>query len=278
MKKILSKKVIIPIFMSILVFALVGCGKSDEDKQDKKKITIGVSVGPYNDLFNDGIRPILEKKGYEIEDVSFSEFIQSNIALTEGQIDFNLAQHTAYLNSFNSEKKSELVPIVHIPTVPAGIFSNKYNSIDELKNGAIVAIPKDPSNAGRAFNVLKKAGWIKLKEGIDPVKATINDVIDNPHNIDIRLMDSTQIPRAMDDIDFGVLPGSIVYEARIDPSKSLLAEDVISDLEITVVVDKKNKDTQWAKDIVEAYKSDEFKKYLEENNKNNYWQIPEDLK
>lgn len=278
MKKLVFKKVIISLSIGLLALGGVGCGKSNENTEDKKIINIGVSPGPYNDLFNDGIKPILEKNGYEVKSVEFSDLLQSEIALVEGNVDFNVAQHTAYANAFNKEKNTELTSIVHIPTVPAGIFSNKYNSTKEVKDGAIVAIPQDPSNAARAFNLLNKAGWIKLREGIDPVKATINDVIENPHKIDIRTMDSAQIPRALDDIDFAVLPGSVVYFSKIDASKSLLSENLVKDLEIAVVVDKKNVDTKWAKDIVAAYKSEDFKKYLEENNKNNYWTIPDDLK
>lgn len=274
----MKKKIISVLSIALVAFALTGCGKSNNGVENKKTITVGVSPGPYNDLFNDGVKPILEKKGYEVKAINFSDLLQSNIALTEGSIDFNVAQHTAYANAFNKEKNAGLVPIVHIPTVPAGIFSNKYKSIKELPENAIVAIPQDPSNAARAFNVLKKAGWINLKEGIDPVKASINDVEENPHNINIKTMDSSQIPRAMDDIDFAVLPGSVVYFSKINPERSLLSEDIIKDLEIAVVVDKKNEDTQWAKDIVAAYKSDEFKRYLSENNKDNYWSIPDELK
>ncbi|MGG7178201.1 MetQ/NlpA family ABC transporter substrate-binding protein [Clostridium paraputrificum] len=271
-------KVITVLCASTLAFGLVSCGKAEEGSNDKKVITIGVSPGPYNDLFDAGVKPILESKGYEVKAVTFSDLLLSEVALTEGQIDFNVAQHTAYANAYNKEKNAELVSIVHIPTVPAGIYSNKYTSIKDIKNGAKVAIPKDPSNAARAYNVLQKAGWIKLKEGIDPMSATLNEIVENPHNLDITLMESLQIPRAMDDIDFAILPGSVVYAAKVDASKSLLSETVIKDLEITAVVDKKNVDTKWAKDIVAAYKSEAFKKYLEENNKDNYWQIPDDLK
>ncbi|NRW92968.1 ABC-type metal ion transport system substrate-binding protein [Clostridium beijerinckii] len=91
-------------------------------------------------------------------------------------------------------------------------------------------------------------------------------------------MDSAQIPRALDDIDFAVLPGSMVYASKIDPSKSLLSEDVSKELQLQVVVDEKNKDSKWAKDIVEAYKSKDFKDYMAEHNKNNYWFIPDEIK
>ncbi|MBP2655116.1 MAG: metal transporter substrate-binding protein [Firmicutes bacterium] len=277
MKKLLTK-IVITLCIAVLAISMVGCGSSESNTSEKKILRIGVSPGPYNDLFNQAVKPILEKKGYEIKLVNFSDLLQSEVALTEGSIDFNVAQHTAYVDAFNKDKQAHLVPILHIPTVPAGIFSNKYGSIQDVKEGAKIAIPLDPSNAARAFALLQKAGWIKLKPGIDVTLATKNDIVENNHKLDITLMESAQIPRAMDDVDFAVLPGSIVYAAHIDAAKSLLTEDVAKKLELNVVVNQGNENSQWAQDIVAAYKSDEFKKYMSENNKNNYWVIPDELK
>lgn len=282
MKKNFLYKALIGLTIGALAIGMVGCGsaadKTDATNTEKKSITIGVSPGPYNELFDKAVKPILEKEGYEIKGVEFSDLLQSEVALTEGSVDFNVSQHTAYANNYNKEKNGDLVPIVHIPTVPAGLFSNKHNSLGEVKQGSKVAIPKDPSNAARAFRVLAKAGWIKLKENANPTTLTINDISENVYGIEILEMESTQIPRALDDLDYAVIPGSVVYSSKMDAEKSLLSEDVSKDLELVVVVSEKNKDSKWAKDIVAAYKSDEFKKYLEENNKNNYWFIPDELK
>lgn len=279
MKKGLFTKIVTIMSVGVLVLGVSGCGKSNSsDSNKKKELRVGVSAGPYNDLFNSAVKPILEKKGYTVKLVNFSNLLLSEVALTEDSIDLNVAQHTAYMNNFNKEKNAHLLSIVHIPTVPAGIFSNKFKSIKDVKDGAKIAIPKDPSNTARAYNLLQKAGWIKLKSGINPMSASKNDIIKNPHNLNITLMDSAQIPRAMNDIDFAVLPGSIVYSAHIDASKSLLSENIVKDLEITVVVNKGKENSVWAKAIVAAYKSDEFKKYMKEHNKNNYWVIPDELK
>ena len=110
------------------------------------------------------------------------------------------------------------------------------------------------------------------------MKATTEDIIENKHNLDIKPMNASQIPRALDDIDFGIIPGSLIHSAKVDKKKILLAEDVIRGVELVFAVDEKNKDAQWVEDIVEAYKSDEFKKYMQENNKDDYWHIPEELK
>ena len=283
MKKNLFTKIIIGLTAGTLMLGLVGCGSSASsdakaNTSEKKNIKIGISPGPYSELFTDAVKPILEKNGYTIEATNFSDLRQADVALTEGSIDLNVDQHTAYVTNFNKETNGKLTPITPIPTVPAGIFSNKHTSIKEVANGQKVAIPKDPSNTARAFRLLKKAGWVKIKEGANPTTLTLNDVSENTYNLDITLMESAQIPRALDDIDFAVLPGSIVYASKIDPSKSILAEDVSKELELTAVVDEKNKDSKWAKDVVAAYKSQEFKAYMAEHNKNNYWFIPEEIK
>jgi D-methionine transport system substrate-binding protein len=283
MKKNLFTKIIIGLTGGILILGLAGCGASSKAvsgsvSTEKKNIKIGISPGPYSELFTSAVKPILEKNGYTIEAINFSDLRQADVALTEGSIDLNVDQHTAYVNNFNKETNGKLVPITPIPTVPAGIFSNKHTSIDQVAKGQKVAIPKDPSNTARAFRLLKKAGWVKLKEDANPTTLTLNDVSENTYNLDITLMDSAQIPRALDDIDFAVLPGSIVYSSKIDPSKSLLAEDVSKELELTAVVDEKNKESKWAQDVISAYKSQEFKAYMAEHNKNNYWFIPEGLK
>ena len=267
--------------IGVLVLGSVGCGnakKSEETNKDKKELTIGVSPGPYNVLFDDAIKPILEKEGYTIKEIEFSDLLQSEVALTEGSVDFNVAQHTAYAENYNKENKGDLTPIVHIPTVPAGIFSENHKSLDDVKKGSKVAIPKDPSNAARAFRLLEKAGWIKLKKDANPTTLTTNDIEENVYGIEIIEMESSQIPRALQDLDFGILPGSVVYLASMDPEKSILSEDVSENLELVVVVSEKNKDSKWAKAIVDAYKSDEFKAYMDEHNKNNYWYIPEELR
>src|SRR5699024_287486 len=123
-----------------------------------------------------------------------------------------------------------------------------------------------------------KAELIKLDEDVELIKVTQNDILENKLNLDIQEMDSAQIPRALGDIDYGVIPGSIVYASGIDASESLLHEDILKELELVAVVDEANKDTNWEQAVVEAYQSDAFKEYLEEHNKDGYWFIPEELR
>lgn len=263
---------------ALFILVLAACGdKADSAGEDKTKLIIGTSPGPYSELFLEAIKPILEDKGYTIEDKDFTELLLADVALTEDAVDVNVDQHTAYMNNFNSEKDANLVALTPIPTVPAGVFPGRKASLDDIEDGDVIGIPQDPSNAARAYAVLQKAGLITLKEDVELVKVSAQDIVDNPHNLEITEMDSYQIPRALEDVDYGVIPGSIVYSSGLDAATSLISEDILKDLELVAVVDGKNKDTKWAKDIKVAYESDEFKAYLEENNKDGYWFIPEEL-
>ena len=273
----MKRKSLVIITLLSVFFLIIGCGKKTEGNKtnsgDKKVIKYGKASGPYTVLFEKAIIPILEKKGYKFEVVEFSDLLQNDTALNEGDIDVNVEQHTAYMNNFNDSQKGNLVALSPIPTVPAGIFSSKHKSLNELKDGAKIAIPSDASNAARGYNLLQKAGWIKLNENINVAKATQKDIKENTHKLEIVEMDSANIPRSLDDFDYAVIPGSIVYSAGINPSTVLLQEDILNHLLLQVVVKKGNENSNWAKAIVEDYHSDEFKKYMEQNNKG-LWFIP----
>jgi len=276
----LNKRKLLYVTASAFLFLfLVACGGNDDSAvEEKTTITVGTSPGPYSELFLEAIKPILEDEGYTIEDVDFTELLLADVALTEGSVDVNVDQHTAYMENYNEEKGANLTKITPVPTVPAGIFPGRKDSLDDIEAGDVVGIPQDPSNAARAYAVLQKAELITLKEDVELVKATGDDIEENPYDLEIKEMDSYQIPRALEDLDYGVIPGSIVDSSGLDAATSLLAEDILKDLELVAVVDEENKDTKWAQDIKAAYESDEFKAYMEEHNQDDYWFIPEELK
>lgn len=266
-------------FLTVALAALTACGNTqnaNSNASDKKELKYGKSQGPYTVLFEDAIKPILEEQGYTVTAVDFTELLLNDIALNEGEIDFNVEQHTAYANNFNESQKGNLVPISPIPTVPAALFSATNTSLDDIKDGAKIAVPNDAANTSRAYALLQKAGWIKLDPNVDLSQVKQSDIIENPYNIQFTEMSSLNIPAVLDDFDFAVITGSIVYNAGIDASTALLQEDILEHLILQVVVKEENKDAQWAKDIVAAYHSEEFKKYLEENN-NGLWYVPEEL-
>lgn len=295
------RKVIAGVLMGAAVLSLAACGKTEtaattaaqvaesQDTQadsteaaadttgDKKEIVYGKSQGPYTELFEAAIVPILEKEGYTVNGVDFSDLQTADIGLNDGDVDVNVEQHTAYMENFNANYNADLVALSPIPTVPAGVYSAKYKSVDEIPDGAKVAVPNDASNTARCYLMLQKIGWIKLADDVDPSAVTQDDIVENPHNIEFTEMKSLTIPAAIQDFDYVAITGSVVYNAGIDPSTALATEDIQDHLVLRVVVKEENRDAEWAKAIVDAYHSDEFKQYMEENNDGLWW-IPDELK
>ena len=295
------RKVIAGVLMGATVLSLAACGKTEtaattaaqaaesQDTQadsteaaadttgDKKEIVYGKSQGPYTELFEAAIVPILEKEGYTVNGVDFSDLQTADIGLNDGDVDVNVEQHIAYMENFNANYNADLVALSPIPTVPAGVYSAKYKSVDEIPDGAKVAVPNDASNTARCYLMLQKIGWIKLADDVDPSAVTQDDIVENPHNIEFTEMKSLTIPAAIQDFDYVAITGSVVYNAGIDPSTALATEDIQDHLVLQVVVKEENRDAEWAKAIVDAYHSDEFKQYMEENNDGLWW-IPDELK
>lgn len=286
------KKTLALILTLSLALGLAACGSSAgqsgaagsqtqsaafQPQQQKTEIVYGKSQGPYTELFEAAIVPILEKQGYTLKGVDFSDLLTADIALNDGEVDVNVEQHTAYAENFNANNSGDLVPISPIPTVPAGIYSETHASLDEVAQGAKIAVPNDASNTARAYVLLQKIGWIKLDGSVDPSAVTQDDIVENPKDLEFVEMKSLTIPAAIQDFDYVVITGSIVYNAGIDPSTALATEDILDHLVLQVVVKEENKDAPWAQAIVDAYHSDEFKAYLEENNDGLWW-IPEELR
>lgn len=254
--------------LAVLVFAglAAGCGSDKKQAADKKELTFSKSQGPYSDLFEKGVKPILEKKGYKITGKDMSDLLQADIALNEGEVDFNVEQHTAYMENFNKKQGGHLVALTPIPTVPAGIYAGSKTSLDQVADGDTIAVPNDASNMARAYALLQKAGWIKLDPKKDLATVTQQDIVENPHHLKFTEMKSLNIPSVRTDFAYIVITGSIVYNAKIDPSTALLKETILPHLLLQLVVSDKNKDAQWAKDIAAAYKSPEFAEYMKKNN------------
>lgn len=257
---------------------LSACASDSEDTADTDTIQVGTSPGPYSELFKDGIEPILEDEGFKVDYTDFSELRQADVALSEGQIDLNVDQHTAYMDVYNQETGSELTNLTDIPTVKTKIYSKSHKSIDDVDKGHTVAIPQDGSNQTRAFRLLVKLGWLTMKDDADQNLLTVNDIEDNPHDLKIQPMDSATIPRSMDDVDWGVIPGSIAYSSNVDPSLALGEEDLSDDLILQAVTTEDKKDADWAKAVIDAYKSQEFLDHVDSVNEENYWFVPDSLK
>lgn len=257
-----------------LAGGLTACA-DDGSGSDDRTIRVAASPGPYTDLFRDGVAPILEDEGYTVQFKDYTELQQADIALQEGSADLNVDQHTAYMEAFNRDSGADLASLTTIPTVPAGLFSSRYTDLDEVADGQTVSIPDDSSNTSRAYRILVQAGWLTLKPGTDDTQITAQDIADNPHHLKIDTVDSSMIPRALDDVDWAVIPGSRSYAAGTDPKLQVLQEELLPGLVLVAVTQSDQTGKDWAKAVTDAYHSPEFADYMAEHNKDNYWFVPE---
>ncbi len=249
----------------------------------KTTILYSKSQGPYTELFEDAIIPILNAQGYTVEEVETSELLVADQLLQAGEVDVNVEQHSAYAASFNANNNGDLTPISVIPTVPAGVYSVNHASLDEVADGMTVAIPNDASNTARCLAILQKIGWIKLDPSVPIASVSVDDVVENPYNLELIEQKSLTIPVAIQDYDYAAITGSVVYNAGIDASTALATEDIQEHLILQVTVKAENVNTDWAQAIVAAYHSAEFRAYMDRENApggkwNALWWIPDELK
>lgn len=273
------KKIAAAVAAGSLVLGLTACGSSEStDAGDDKTIRVATSPGPYSELFQDGVAPILEEEGYTVDVQNFTDLTQADTALAEGSADLNVEQHTAWMNVFNEEKGANLASITEVPTVPAGLYSEKHKSQDDVADGQTVGVPLDGSNKSRALHVLVDAGWITLRDDADEALLSEADIAENPHNLEIKPMDSANLSRSLPDLDWAVIPGSMSYSAKLDPNLQVFQEELRPELILVAVTTEDKKDAPWAKAVAEAYRSDEFKEYFDSQNENDYWFLPDSLK
>ncbi len=264
------KKFLATFLVFLVAVLLVACNsnsseksKADSTSSESKEIKIGATAGPYSDMVKKAIKPGLEEKGYKVEIVEFSDYIQPNKALNEGSIQANLFQHTIYLENFEKENNMDLTALITVPTAPMGIYSNKYKSLDEVEDGATITIPNDPTNAARAFNTLQDEGLIKIDPNADPLKVSEKDIIENPKNLKFQPLEAGQLPRSLDSADLAAVPGNYALAANMNLLDALALENMLDQYRNVVAVKADDEDSQLAKDLIEVVQSEEFEKVID---------------
>lgn len=273
MKKV--RKILSIILTTALIGAsLVGCGGGTQDKpkdseqavtassNEKKDITFGVAPGPYGDMVKLAIQPELEKKGYKVKITEFSDYVQPNIALSNKEIDVNVFQHQVYLDSFAKEHNLNLVSIKNIPTASMGIFSKKYKELDELKDGDTVSLPNDVPNLARGLRFLQQAGVITLKKDVDLTKVSEKDIDQNPKNLKFAPVEAAQLPRTLESSAVAIINGNYAISSGLSLSSAVAKEKLTEEYKNVIAVRTEDKDSQFAKDILEIVQSEAFKKVI----------------
>lgn len=262
------KKSLFTLLLVVLIGLLAACGSDSASKEDakaeQKKVTFGATSGPYSDMVTKAIKPLLEKKGYEVKVVEFSDYIQPNLALSKGDLDANLFQHKVYMDNFAKEHDLELSELIVVPTAPMGIYSKTFASLDEIADGSDVALPNDPTNAARALLILEDAGLIKLDPNADPLTVSEKDVKENVKNLKFKPLEAAQLPRSVDSVDLSAVPGNFALAAKMNLLDALQLEKMPDQYRNRVVINTEDESTQFAKDIKEAVESAEFEKVIDE--------------
>ncbi len=260
----------------VAVFAFAGCGGSQSASSGsgyassgsgQKVLKIGASPVPHAEIL-EVVKPLLAKEGIELQVVEFSDYVQPNLALNDKELDANFFQHEPYLDNFMTEHTDvKLANAGGIHIEPMGIYSKKIKKLDELKDGASIAIPNDPTNGGRSLLLLEKAGIIKLKDGIG-VKATVQDIVENKKNIKFQEVEAAQVPRTLDDVDAAVINTNFAMQVNLVPTKdALFMEDSTSPFVNIVAVRKGDENRPEIQALMKALKSDEVKQFINDKYK-----------
>lgn len=250
----------------LLTGALAACGDSSSEEAkalDEKKLVVGVTAGPHEQIV-EVAKEVAAKDGLEIVIKPFSDYILPNTALSEGDLDANSYQHEPFLNTFNEDHSTDLVPVGKTILNPMGVYSDKYKSFDEIPDGATFGLPNDPTNGARALYILEENGFIKIKEDKRET-ASIYDIEENPKNLKFIELEAAQIPKQLSEVDAAAINTNFALAAGINPKEeSILLESSNSPYVNYIVVRAENKNDPTIQKFVKAYQSEEVKQFIEE--------------
>ncbi|MDN5336566.1 MAG: D-methionine transport system substrate-binding protein [Synergistales bacterium] len=179
-------------------------------------LKIGATPVPHAEIL-EFIKGDVAKDGVAIKVIEFTDYVKPNLALNDGEIDANFFQHAPYLEDFNANHGTKLVSVGAVHVEPLGLYSQKVKSVDELKDGALIAIPSDSVNGARALLLLEANGLIDV-DGEAGLAATERDIIENPKKLKFKAIEAAQLPRVLPDVDGAVINGNYALEAGLNPA------------------------------------------------------------
>ena len=256
---------------ALVLSTLALCGAA----MAQSTLRIGFFPGPYADQFKRGVQPTLEKAGIKVEARELSNIIQLNSALLDGSLDANVFQNRAFMESFNGQYKGDLVEVLQVPSAPLGLYSKKITDLKAIPNGASVSVPNDPTSLGRTLAFLQLQGLIGLDPAAPAGRATEKNVTSNPKNLKLVLIDAPQAPRSLDDVDVAAILGNHVIAAGMALSSALVLEDPAPQYRIILVARKDAANGALIKALSDAYKSADYRRFIETDPKAKGFSRPE---
>lgn len=264
------KKLLTLFLASILLLAACGNTKDEENNTEGEKeveenieIRVASLIPPMTDMLEIA-QPLLKEDGIDMEIVILSDNVQPNDALANEEVDANFFQHPPYMEQFNEANDSNLVVAQHVYHAILGAYSNKHKNIEELPEGAEVAVPNDSSNLARALQLLEKGGLITLAEGVG-LEATQKDIVENPKNIKILEVDLLMLARSIDDVDLVTMLPAYAEPLGLSPVNDSLIDEGESAFPISLVAREDNIDSEAIKKLAEHLSGPEVRAFLEEN-------------
>lgn len=249
--------------ITLATLLLFGCGAKETDQ---KTLKVGATPVPHSELLN-LIKPELEKQGIILEIVEFTDYVTPNLALNDGEIDANFFQHVPYMESFSEEHGLNLISAGTVHVEPLGLYSKTFKSVSDIPNGAVIAIPNDPTNEGRALLLLEANGLIKLSSDVG-LEATEADIVENLLALQFKPIDAAQLPRTLDDVEGAVINTNYALEADLNPAEdAVIIEGSESPYANIVTVKSDRLDDANIAALVKALQSDAVKAFLLEEYK-----------
>jgi D-methionine transport system substrate-binding protein len=243
-----------------LALVLTACGDDDE----AGTMRVGFFPGPYADMFRDCAQPVVEDMGWTIEITEFTNAIQPNTAVMNGDVEATIFQNIPFMEQYNDNNAGSVVRILDVPTLKSAFYSKRHESFDALADGMSISLPNDPTNLSLGLEILAEAGFLTLDPSVEAGKYTEQDVTSTSHDFDLVLIDAPQAPRSLDDVDYAFILGSWIYASGVPDDQIVLAEGELTANQwiiITTRDDRTNED--WAADLIGAYQSSEFKSCVE---------------
>ncbi len=254
----------------ILSLAFTGCASNnapaeDSESQSEEQVTLKVAATPvpHAEILN-FIKPKLEEEGIILDVIEFTDYVTPNLALADEEVDANFFQHGPYLEAFNRERGLDLMNACKVHVEPLGLYSKKISSIDELEDGAIIAIPNDPTNEGRALLLLEAKNIITLSEDAG-LEATEKDIVENPKNLVFKPVEAAQLPRTLDDVDAAIINTNYALEGNLNPVKdALIMEGSESPYANILAIRPEDEDNPAIKKLIDALQSEDVKNFINE--------------
>ncbi|GAA5089057.1 MetQ/NlpA family ABC transporter substrate-binding protein [Paenalcaligenes hermetiae] len=252
-------KKLIPAFALSLAALAVGSAHAG-------KLTVAATPVPHAELL-EFVKPTLAEQGVELDIKVFTDYVQPNAQVADGHLDVNFFQHKPYLDTFNKEHKTELVSIGLVHVEPFGAYSKKIKALSELKDGALVALPNDPSNGARALLLLQQQGLIELKDP-ENILATSRDIVKNPKKLKFKELEAATLPRVLADVDLALINTNYALEAGLNPlNDALFIEGADSPYANIVATTADKVDNEDVKKLMQALHSDAVRQQITEQYK-----------